>query len=102
MRTMMLIESEGARRQLQVETFTSGLEGFVVATWRGKPEHYALTHSRTGRSAHLNPKTIDEIELFVRELSRCRIEPKRIIDGETAEHFFVQRLSPEALEMAQA
>lgn len=102
---LLLIDNTQRRRQVVVEASSAFLDGFVITSWHGcdlKNQTFALTHSKTGRLAHLNPKSLDELQEYIRELRRCRIEPMKIFDAETAEHYFVQRLSQEALEMAQA
>jgi hypothetical protein len=104
----ILITSNGIRAHRTVyDALSTRIRGVSKIRWYGPAtrtdrEYFSLSHDDTGRALNKVPLTSEEADRLIDELCECHIKWDRIVDGDTANRFYVERLSDGAKRIAGA
>ena len=103
----IVIEREGIRSYTRVNSEATCIPGIHRTHWMGARtknyhDYFSLTHVGTGRALNKVPLTSEECDRLVDALMDCPIEWERIVDGRTAQRYYVERLTEEVTQLAGA
>lgn len=102
--TLVEYSYEGGRKVRTKESVkyqSTRLPNVVRIYYRVHGTGFYPIHVDTGRALHLNPMSWEQGEYFIDELLECPIELERVHDYQSAQEYYVRRLSDRAMKMVE-